>query len=52
MNKFGKNKQLINIYNTKFLGLFVSSSLWWNNHIAQLVSRLILHAMPLVLWSL
>jgi len=37
MNIFGKNRQLIHIYSTKFLGLFIGRSLSWNNHIAQLV---------------
>ena len=40
MNIFGKNKQLIHIYSTIFLGLFIGSSLLWNNHIAHLLSRL------------
>jgi len=40
MNIFGKNKQLIHIYSTIFLGLFIGSCLSWNNHIAPLVSRL------------
>jgi hypothetical protein len=40
MNTFYKNKHLINTYSTKFLGLFIRSSLLWNNHIAQLMSRL------------
>ena len=40
MNKFGRNKQLIHIYSTKFPGLLIGSCLSWNNYIAQLVPRL------------
>ena len=32
--------QIINTYSTKFLGLFVDSSLSWNNHIDQLMTKL------------
>jgi len=33
-------KQIINTCSTKFLGLFIDSSLSWNNHIDQLMSKL------------
>jgi len=32
--------QIINTYSTKFLGLFIDSSLLWNNHIDQLMTKL------------
>lgn len=34
------NKQIINAYSTKFLGLLIGSSLSWNNHIDQIMSKL------------
>jgi hypothetical protein len=35
-----ENKQIINTYSTKFLGLFIDRSLSWNGHIDQLVPKL------------
>jgi hypothetical protein len=34
------NKQIVNIYNFKFLGLSMDSSLSWKNHIDQLIYKL------------
>ena len=35
-----ENKQITNIYNTKFLRLMIESSLSWKNHIDELISKL------------
>jgi len=32
--------QIINAYSTKFLGLLIDSSLSWNKHIYQVMSKL------------
>jgi hypothetical protein len=34
-----ENKQIINAYSTKFLGLCIDSALSWSNHIDQIVSK-------------
>jgi hypothetical protein len=39
-NVIYENKQIINTYSTKFLGLFIPSSLSWNKQSVQLVLRL------------
>jgi len=41
MNMCYENKQIINTYSTKLLALFNVSSLSWNDHIDQLVFKLI-----------
>ena len=40
INMCCENKQIINAYSTRFLGLLIDSSLSWNNHIDQVISKL------------